>query len=139
MDILSHDAFIKMGYNDTQLTPSDMPIYGFNGVESKIEGTIRLPVTIGQEPREAVQMLNFVLIKASTTYNAILGRTGLHAFKAIASTYHLKIKFPTKNGVGEEKGDQKMARSCYVIALRHDGAGGGGGGADITHRGHGCP
>ena len=53
-----------------------------------------------------------------------LGRTGLHAFKAIASTYHLKIKFPTRNGVGEERGDQKMARSCYVAALRHDGAGG---------------
>ena len=69
-------------------------------------------------------MLNFVVIKASTTYNAILGRTGLHAFKAIASTYHLKIKFPTRNGVGEERGDQKMARICYVAALRHDGAGG---------------
>ena len=63
MDILSYDAFIKMGYNDTQLTPYDMPIYGFNGVESKIEGTIRLPVTIGQEPREAMQMLNFVVLK----------------------------------------------------------------------------
>ena len=47
VDILSYDAFIKMGYTDAQLTPSDMPIYGFNGVESKIEGTIRLPVTIG--------------------------------------------------------------------------------------------
>ena len=124
VDILSYDAFIKMGYTDAQLTPSDMPIYGFNGVESKIEGTIRLPVTTGLEPREAMQMLNFVVIKASTTYNAILGRTGLHAFKAIASTYHLKIKFPTRNGVGEERGDQKMARSCYVAALRHDGAGG---------------
>ena len=124
VDILSYDAFIEMGYNDTQLTPYDMPIYGFNGIESKIEVTIRLPVTIGQEPREAMQMLNFVDIKASTTYNVILGRIGLYAFKAIASTYHLKIKFPTRNGVGEERGDQKMARSCYVAALRHDGAGG---------------
>ncbi|KAK1403400.1 hypothetical protein POM88_003005 [Heracleum sosnowskyi] len=94
VDILFHDAFIKMGYTDLQLTPSNMPIYGFNGVESKVEGTIQLPMTIGKD---------------------------LHAFKAVASTYHLKIKFPTKNGVGEEQGDQKMARSCYIAALRPDG------------------
>ena len=124
VDILFYDAFIKMGYNDSQLTPSNMPIYGFNRVESKVEGIIQLPMTMGEAPREATQMLNFLVIKAVSTYNAILGRTGLHAFKAIASSYHLKIKFPTKRGVGEEKGDQKMARSCYVAALKPDGAGG---------------
>ncbi|KAK1403405.1 hypothetical protein POM88_003010 [Heracleum sosnowskyi] len=48
VDILFHDAFIKMGYTDLQLTPSNMPIYGFNGVESKVEGTIQLPMTIGK-------------------------------------------------------------------------------------------
>ena len=124
VDILFHDAFLRMGYDDSQLTPSKMPIYGFNGSECNIEGIIQLPVTIGQEPREATQMLNFLVVKAPSTYNAILGRTGLHAFKAIASTYHLKIKFPTRNGVGEEKGDQKVARSCYVAALKQDGVGG---------------
>ena len=36
VDVLFYDAFIKMGYEDSQLTPSDMPIYGFNGVESRI-------------------------------------------------------------------------------------------------------
>ncbi|KAK1369900.1 hypothetical protein POM88_035992 [Heracleum sosnowskyi] len=101
-----------------------MPIYEFNGVESKVEGTIKLPMTIGQGSKTTTQMLNFLVIKATSTYNAILGRTGLHAFKAVASTYHLKIKFPTRNRVGEERGDQKMARSCYVAALRLDGVGG---------------
>ena len=113
-----------MGYTDSQLTPSNMPIYGFNGVESKVEGTIQLPMTIGQGSKTTTQMLNFLVIKATSTYNVILGRTGLHAFKAVASTYHLKIKFPTRNGVGEERGDQKMARRCYVAALRPDGVGG---------------
>ncbi|KAK1380430.1 hypothetical protein POM88_027174 [Heracleum sosnowskyi] len=97
VDILFHDAFIKMGYTDSQLTPSNMPIYGFNGIESKVEGTIQLPMTIGQGSQTTTQMLNFVVIKATSTYNAILGRTGLHAFKAVTSTYHLKIKFATRN------------------------------------------
>ncbi|XP_074327652.1 uncharacterized protein LOC141665566 [Apium graveolens] len=50
VDILFHDTFIRMGYNDSQLTPSDAPIYGFNHVECKVEGAIQLPVTIGEEP-----------------------------------------------------------------------------------------
>ena len=106
MDILFHDASEKMGSADSQLTPSDMPIYDFNGVESMIEGMIQLLVIMGTEPRQATFMLNFLVVKASSTYNAILGRTRMHAFKAIASTYHLKVKFPTRNGVGEESGDQ---------------------------------
>nr|XP_017250762.1 PREDICTED: uncharacterized protein LOC108221391 [Daucus carota subsp. sativus] len=111
-----------MGYADSQLTPSDIPIYGFNNAETKIEGMIQVPVTMGTEPRQATCILNFLVVKASSTYNAILGRTGIHAFKEISSTYHLKIKFPTRNGVGEEVGDQKMARSCYVGALKSGGA-----------------
>ncbi|XP_074342535.1 uncharacterized protein LOC141680125 [Apium graveolens] len=58
-DILFHDTFISMGYNDSQLTPSDAPIYEFNHVECKVEEAIQLPVTIGEEPREATQILNF--------------------------------------------------------------------------------
>ncbi|XP_063941292.1 uncharacterized protein LOC135149495 [Daucus carota subsp. sativus] len=124
VDILFYDAYEKMGYSDTQLTPSDMPIYGFNNVETKIEGMIQLPVTMGTEPRQATCMINFLVVKASSTYNAILGRTGIHAFNAIPSTYHMKIKFPTRNEIGEELGDQKMACSCYIGALRSGGTGG---------------
>ncbi|KAK1383310.1 hypothetical protein POM88_021045 [Heracleum sosnowskyi] len=123
VDILFHDAFIKMGYTDSQLTPSNMPIYGFNGVESKVEGTIQLPMTMGQGSNPFTQMLNFIVIKATSTYNSILGRTGLHAFKVVALYYHLKIKFPTRSRIGEEQGDQKMARSCSIAALRPDGIG----------------
>ncbi|XP_074342297.1 uncharacterized protein LOC141679805 [Apium graveolens] len=121
VDILFHDTFIRMGYNDSQLIPSDAPIYGFNHVESKVEGAIQLPVTIGEEPREATQMLNFQVVKAASTYNAMMGRTGIHAFKAVPSTYYMVLKFPTRNGVGEARGDQKMACSCYVATLRPDG------------------
>ncbi|XP_074377257.1 uncharacterized protein LOC141718772 [Apium graveolens] len=58
VDILFHDTFIRMGYNDSQLTPSDIPIYRFNHVECKVEGAIQLPVTIGEEPKEDTQILN---------------------------------------------------------------------------------
>ena len=94
------------------------PSIAFNGVETQVEGIIQLPMTMGQEPCEVTQMLNFLVIKVVTSYNAILGRTGINAFQAVASTYHMKIKFSAKNGIGMEKGDQILARSCYVAALR---------------------
>ncbi|XP_074374750.1 uncharacterized protein LOC141715170 [Apium graveolens] len=77
VDILLYDTFIRMGYNDSQLTPTDMPIYGFAEVECSVDGIIKLPLTMGQEPRQATQMLNFVVVKAGSIYNTIIGRTDL--------------------------------------------------------------
>ena len=36
------------------------------------------------------------------------------------STYRLMIKFPTKYGVGEVKGDQVVALECYIAMLEMD-------------------
>ena len=47
----------------------------------------------------------------------IIRRPTLNHWKAITSTYCLKIKFPTENGVGEVKGDQMLARECYQAVL----------------------
>ncbi|KAL8135334.1 hypothetical protein AgCh_010119 [Apium graveolens] len=40
VDILLHDTFLRMGYNDSQLTPTDMPIYMFVGVMCHMERII---------------------------------------------------------------------------------------------------
>ncbi|XP_074351399.1 uncharacterized protein LOC141690504 [Apium graveolens] len=105
VDILIYDTFIRMGYND-QLIPTDMPIYGFAGVECPVEGIIKLPLRMGQEPRQFTQMLNFVVVKAGSTYNAFMGG-----------------QFPIRDRIGEEGGDQKIGRRCYVALLRADGIG----------------
>lgn len=38
--------------------------------------------------------------------------------RAVLSTYHLLLKFPTKEKVGEVRGDQIMARESYLTAVR---------------------
>lgn len=40
VNILFHEAFMKMEYNDLQLTHTNMPIYDLNGGESKVKGII---------------------------------------------------------------------------------------------------
>ncbi|XP_074342421.1 uncharacterized protein LOC141679970 [Apium graveolens] len=57
VDIQFHDTFIRIGYNDSQLTPSDAPIYGFNHVECEVEGAIQLPINVREEPMEATDVL----------------------------------------------------------------------------------
>ena len=41
----------------------------------------------------------------------------MNSWKAATSTYHLMIKFPTEYGIGELRGDQVVARECYVAML----------------------
>ena len=57
------------------------------------------------------------MVDCPSSYNVIIGRPILNYWKAITSTYCLKVKFPTKNGVGEVKGDQVLARECYQVVL----------------------
>ena len=47
----------------------------------------------------------------------IIERFTLNYWKVATSTYYLKVKFLTKNGVGEVKGDQVLARECYQAVL----------------------
>ena len=56
--------------------------------------------------------VDFIVVGAYSPYMAILARLWLHALGAISSTLHVKLKYPTKEGVGELFGFQAMARKC---------------------------
>ncbi|XP_077222190.1 uncharacterized protein LOC143856034 [Tasmannia lanceolata] len=57
-------------------------------------------------------------MRATSAYNAILGRLGQNLLCAVASAYHKKMKFITPKGVGEVKRDQPQSRECYATALK---------------------
>ena len=64
--------------------------------------------------------MTFLVVDCSSAYNAILGRPTLNSWKAVTSTYHLMIKFPTDCDVGELRGNQVAARECYVTMMEMD-------------------
>ena len=117
-DILFYDAFSKMSILDGRLGPISSPLVGFTGDAIPMEGVITLTVAAGRYPRQSRALVNFLVVKAPSAYNAILDRLGLNALRAVVSTYHLKLKFPTNQGVEEVRGDQALARHCYNIALQ---------------------
>ena len=60
------------------------------------------------------------MVDCSSSYNAIIRRPTLSSWKAVTSTYHLSVKFPTEDRVGQVQGDQLGARECYLTMLAMD-------------------
>ena len=83
-------------------------------------GTITLPVVVGAYPQQVANDVNFLVIDYSSSDNVIIGRPTLNSWKAVAFTYHLSVKFPTENEVGEVQGDQLAAKKCYLAMLAMD-------------------
>ena len=57
------------------------------------------------------------MVDCHSSYNVIIGRPTLNCWKAATSTYCLKVKIPTENGVGEVKRDQVLVMECYQAML----------------------
>ncbi|GFZ06762.1 hypothetical protein Acr_18g0009320 [Actinidia rufa] len=118
-DILFISAFERMKIGLDKLHPFHTPLIGFEGNTTHPLGWINLPITLGTEPHQITVWQDFIMVDCPSPYNAILGRPTLGGgIKAITSTYHLKLKFSTPTGIGEIKGDQKVARQCFISAMK---------------------
>ena len=58
------------------------------------------------------------MVDSDSPYNAIMGRMWLHTMKAVHSSYHQKVKFPTSQGIMEIRGDQASSKSCFYEAVK---------------------
>ncbi|XP_052181856.1 uncharacterized protein LOC127794645 [Diospyros lotus] len=115
--ILYKRAFLGMGFTLEQLRPIRVPLVGFDGIVIHSEGLIRLSLTIGSGSHKSQVTLDFLVADVPSAYNMILGRSRLSALRAVPSTYHMVLKFPTPGGIGKVRGDQRQARECYVASL----------------------
>ena len=84
---------------------ANAPLVGFGGTRVYPLGAVTLPVIVGDYLQQIARDVTFLVIDCSSAYNAILRRPTLNSWKAVTSTYHLMIKFPTEYGVGEVRGD----------------------------------
>ncbi|GAV59786.1 hypothetical protein CFOL_v3_03317 [Cephalotus follicularis] len=74
--------------------------------------SIDLSIIAGLSPCQTEVQMTFLVVDTRSPYDAIIGHLGLNAMEAIVSTRHLLVKFLTKFGVGQIRGDQKAARQC---------------------------
>ena len=71
--------------------------------------------------KEVTKIIDFAVVDHPAIYNVIMGTPWLNAMKAVPSTYHLGIKFPTHNGIAAIWGSQTQSRRCFLPEhkLRH--------------------
>lgn len=97
------------------LSRYDTPLVRFNGKTITLRGMIRLPAHMGKQ----VVNMDFIAVEAYSPYTAIQARPRLYTLGDISSTLLVKLKNPTKEGVGELIGCQVVAKYCMVVAIRH--------------------
>lgn len=117
VNILAYSTYQKMGLLDKEMAPSYNELYGFTGNPVQIVGRVKLPLTLGEEPRSATQVVEFMVVNEDISYNGILGRPMLKEMRVVTSIYHLSMKFPTPGGIGCVQGCQSDSRECYSKAL----------------------
>ncbi|XP_060190752.1 uncharacterized protein LOC132620043 [Lycium barbarum] len=78
-----------------QIVPVARVLSGFNMASETTKGEISLPVNIDG----TIQQTVFYVIEGDMKYNALLSRPWIHSMRAVPSTLHQLLKFPTPKGI----------------------------------------
>ncbi|XP_075499285.1 uncharacterized protein LOC142537674 [Primulina tabacum] len=120
VNVIFKEALVQMDLHEYPLEVVATALFGYAGHAVYPEGEIILPLTLGSGDLRKTVMTVFTIVDAPSSYNVILGRPAMNEMRAVASTYHQKIKFPIRGQVGEVKGDQPSSRKCYGETIRVD-------------------
>lgn len=93
------------------------PIKRFEQTKIPITGVISLPLVLGEGEHTTTKIIDFVVVRFTLGYNTILGRTSLHDFEVVTSSYHHCLKFRTTNGIGYIRRSQQTSTTCYLATL----------------------
>ncbi|XP_027151809.1 uncharacterized protein LOC113751861 [Coffea eugenioides] len=107
IEVLTNNYIVKKVYIDPGSSVDVMYLRTFESL--KLTREHMTPRTIP---------VNFVVVKADSPYNLLLGRSTLNALRAVYSTYHLNFKFSTPAGAAEVSSDVCAARECYLATLQ---------------------
>lgn len=103
-EVMYYETFVRLGLNQSDLSPAPHPLFGFNANPEYPLGRITLPVRAGSRTMD-----EFLVIKLPLPSNIIMGRTWLHAIQAVPSTYHQLLRFPTQHGIEQIRGSRHSA------------------------------
>jgi len=118
-DVLFWDAFVGLGIPTDQLRPFDGVLVGFAGDAVEVRGYTDLKTTFSDGEAAKTITVRYIVVRAPSSYNILLGRPSLNRLEAVVSTAHLKVKFPTEEGrIATLRVDQTVARKCYENSLK---------------------
>ena len=113
-NIIFAAALADMGAELEKINRRTTVLIGFSGEQKFTIGEITLPVYA----RWINKMTNFLVLDCPSAYNIIIGRPWIHRMRVVSSTYHQVLKFPTKRGIQEIRGDKVASKGCYQTTLK---------------------
>ena len=105
-EIMYLDLFHGLGLKQSDLQPYDTPLVGFSGKSIRLREKIILTIHSGPISLET----KFLVVDIPLPYTAIMSWRWLHKLKAVPSSLHQKLRFPTDYGIMEIKGDQVASK-----------------------------
>ncbi|XP_073271473.1 uncharacterized protein [Primulina huaijiensis] len=99
VNVLFKSTLDQMKVEGFEFEPVSTPLYGFAEHAILPLGQMFIPLSLGHEPLRIKKMMTFTVVDTPSVYNGILGRPALKDFRAVASIYHQKLKFPVGKGV----------------------------------------
>ena len=111
--MMYQDLYEKLGLVEADLASFASPIFDLSGEPTIPLGKTVLLVLVGLINLQT----KFIVFKASSPYNAIMGRDWLHKMKAVPSTLHQKLRFLTKDGIMELNGVRSQQNDVFWLRL----------------------
>ncbi|GKV05833.1 hypothetical protein SLEP1_g17797 [Rubroshorea leprosula] len=116
-DIMYFHCFESLGLDLALLQRYDGPIYGFNNLLVPVEGVLTMNVAFGSGRSYVTPSVRFLVVKMASSFNVVIGRPTLTEIRAVVSQSHLCMKFPTPMGIATLRGNQEVARHCYITSI----------------------
>ncbi|XP_070002367.1 uncharacterized protein [Nicotiana sylvestris] len=94
-----------------QIVPTSRVLNGFNMASEIMKGEITIPVNVAGTTQNA----RFHVIEGDMRYNALLERPWIHCMRAVPSTLHQMMKFPTNDGIKTVYAEQHATKEMFAV------------------------
>ncbi|XP_071686967.1 uncharacterized protein [Rutidosis leptorrhynchoides] len=116
VDIMYEHCFVQLPEKvKERLKDTFVPLASFSNDPSWSEGSIVLEVVLGKTTFKRTAHIEFLVVKANSQCNVILGRSAMMTFEAVTSTVHGMMKFPTPAGITTLYAERRRTIECVQI------------------------